>query len=168
LNILTITSCELLEVKRGGGTLGLFRFKLGTGDGGDGDCKEFEDDSEDAALNCARVCAILALIFGAVILLFGFFKQCLCKLPCTKIIMDVSGFGVQISMALVYVAWSNEICDTGGCEWGKGMTFNLCAQICYVAASCLVRCMREPRYERRKDEPDRRKAKKEPEEKTVR
>jgi hypothetical protein len=157
-----------LDVTKGGGTLGLFRFKLGTLDGGDGDCKEFDGDSEkDAALNCARVCAILALLFGAAILLFGFFKQCLCKLPCTQIIMDLSGLGVQISMALVYVAYANEICDNGGgCEWSTGMTFNLLAQICYIAASCLVRCMREPRYERRKNEQPARKSKKASKEET--
>jgi hypothetical protein len=150
-NILVITSCELLEVS-GDTTLGLFKFKPGELFGG-GDCREFEEKSEDPAVNCARVCSVMALIFGTAILFFGFFKQCLCKLPLTKLIMDLSGLGIQICMALVYVAWRNDVCETYGCEWGKGITFNLCAQICYLAASCLVRCMREPRYERRKDEP---------------
>jgi hypothetical protein len=96
--------------------------------------------------------AFFALIFGCLILLLGFFKQCLCKIPCTNIIMNISGFGVQISMALVYVAWANKLCDNGGCYWGEGMTYNLLAQIFYAVSSCLVRCMREPRYERRKDD----------------
>jgi hypothetical protein len=147
-NCLTLPSCELLESQnRGGGTLGLFRFKppgrLPSWTE-DLDCQKYDgnySEIEDAALNCARACAILALIFGAVILLFGFFKQCLCKIPCTKIIMNISGFGVQISMALVYVAWANKLCDNGGCFWGEGLIFNLLAQICYAVSSCFVRAV---------------------------
>lgn len=55
----------------------------------------------------------MALIFGAALLFFGLYKQCLCKLPLTKLIMDLSGLGIQICMALVYVVgWRNDICET--------------------------------------------------------
>jgi hypothetical protein len=47
-----------------------------------------------------------------------------------------------------------ELCDVVSCSWGKGSKYLLSTQICYLGASIFTRCMREPRYERKKNEPE--------------
>lgn len=100
----------------------------------------------------ARVCSVMALVFGLLLVFFGFFKQCLCKLPCSQLIMDISGTGVQISLALVWPVWRSEPCKTFGCQWGEAATFLLISQICYLGASIFSRCMRDPRYVRKQEQ----------------
>jgi hypothetical protein len=163
-NILLTTSCELFKVTDIV-TMGLFRYSVDNVDGGD--CQTIDDDDEnqlyeyrDAALNCGRVCSILALCFGAVLVLCAIIKQFLCPLPLAQKLIDISGTLVQIMLALVYVAWRTGACQDFGCEWGQGATMLVVTQLLYLAASIFTRCMREPRYERRKNEP-KREAKKE-------
>jgi hypothetical protein len=83
MNVMVISTCELLEVDRFG-HLGLFHFKLEA----DNECTKFSNQGdEDAALRCAQVCSIMGLGFGLAILVFGGFKQFLCEIPCTGIIL---------------------------------------------------------------------------------
>lgn len=46
-----------------------------------------------------------ALGFGCILTFFGFFNQCLCPLPCGRILMDVSSVLVQICSALVSASY---------------------------------------------------------------
>ena len=81
-------------------TLGLFKY------GEDGsDCKKTTGDLEDAALNCAKVCAVIALLLGFVIVLAAIIKQYLFKLPLAQMLLDGSSILTQIFLVLVYVAW---------------------------------------------------------------
>jgi hypothetical protein len=108
-------------------------------------------EATDWLLNMARVCSMMGLILGCILTFFGFFKQCLCPLPCSQIIIDISGVAVQISLALVWPMIRSDVCQTyGGCRWGGGATALILAQIFFFVASIFSRCMREPRYERRK------------------
>jgi hypothetical protein len=157
-NILLIQACDLLDLERNGsvqGSLGLFQWDDPT-DGNFGQCdtiSDLEDKAiEDKAFKCARVCAILALCFGAILFVFGFFKQCLCALPCTQILMDLSSTCVQIMLALVYVIWLSEACDLYVCVYGNGATYLIVTQLLWLAAGCFSRCMREGRRERNKGE----------------
>lgn len=115
------------------------------------------DESTDWLLNMARVCSMMAFILGCILTTFAFFKQCLCPLPCSQIIMDISGLMLQISLALVWPMIRSQVCETYGCSWGNGATALLLAQIFFFAASIFSRCMREPRYERRKERQNERK-----------
>ena len=96
---------------------------------------------------------MMALIFGCSLTFFGFFNQCLCPLPCGQRLMDISGVGVQLSLALTWPMIRSSVCDeNGGCRWGDGATALLLAQLFFFFASVFSRCMREPRYERRKED----------------
>lgn len=96
---------------------------------------------------------MMALVFGCILTFFGFFNQCLCPLPCGQRLMDISGVGVQLSLALTWPMIRSSVCDeNGGCRWGDGATALLLAQLFFFFASVFSRCMREPRYERRKED----------------
>ena len=97
-------------------------------------------------------CSMMALVFGCILTFFGFFNQCLCPLPCGQRLIDISGVGVQLALALTWPMIRSSVCDEyGGCSWGGGATALLLAQLFFFAASVFSRCMREPRYERRKE-----------------
>jgi hypothetical protein len=168
-NILLITTCELLDVSNGRiqGSVGLFSWK-DPSSGEDGECLEIsavEDRLiEDAALKCARVCSIMAIIFGGILLVFGFFKQCIIPLPCTQKLMDLSATFVQIFLGLVYVIWWTDLCDEFYCSYGNGSINLILTQLFWLAAGIFSRCMRPGRYERRdeiRDERDKKNAAKE-------
>mmetsp|Transcript_25503 Transcript_25503/g.60328 ORF Transcript_25503/g.60328 Transcript_25503/m.60328 type:complete len:209 (+) Transcript_25503:382-1008(+) len=155
-NSLLLTSCELLKL--GGvtrdGSIGLFYADFPNPNVAGEECTNIDnvegsDQLKDAAFNCARYCAILAFVFGAILLVFGVFKQCICPLPCTQLLMDVSGTFVQIMLALVYVIWLTEACNQYYCTYGQGGTYLVLTQIFWLGASCFTRCMRPGRYERR-------------------
>lgn len=103
---------------------------------------------EDAAFNCARVCSLLAFGFGGILLVFGFFQQCIIPLPCTQLLMDLSATGVQICLALVYVIWLSDACDIYQCAYGNGAWYLVATQILWLIVGCFARCMREGRSER--------------------
>lgn len=97
-------------------------------------------------------------------MVFGFFKQCLCPLPCSQILLDLSGIAVQISLALVWPVWRTSFCSTFGCQWGRGATALLVSQVFYLVASVFTRCMRDPRHVRKQREANEAPPKKEEEE----
>lgn len=153
-NSLLVSACDLLELRQGGvpvGTLGLFEFNNPQDDVNE--CVAISDiadrNIEDKAFKCARVTSLMAFGFGGVLLVFGFFKQCLFPLPCTELLMDLSSTGVQICLALVYVIWLSEACDLYQCVYGDGATYLICTQILWLIVGCFGRCMREGRSERK-------------------
>lgn len=150
-NVAVVSTCEMLELAKGQGSIGPWRADLGDG------CQSWgKDDSgeDDWLINMARACSMMALIFGCVLGFFGFFNQCLCPLPCSQRILDLSSVGVQIGLALTWPMIRSDICDLdGGCSWGSGSTALILAQLLYLAAGIFTRCMREPRYMRRQDGP---------------
>jgi preprotein translocase subunit SecY len=117
------------------GSLGLFEWQL---PGVHPYCVEIADVQnravDDTALKCARVCALLALCFGAILLVFGFFKQCLCPLPCSQLLMDLLSTCVQIMLASVYVVWLTDACDEYYCNYGDGAIYLILTQIFWLAA----------------------------------
>lgn len=154
MNALLVTSCELLDLNARGfkqGSIGLLEFNNPLDPDVD-ECVPVTDlldrEIEDRAFRCAQISAFMAFGFGGVLLLFGFFKQCLCKLPCTKLMMDISATGVQICLALVYVIWMSEACDIYTCVYGDGATYLLSTQVLWLIVGCFARCMREGRSER--------------------
>merc|ERR1712238_550260 len=93
------------------------------------------EEEKDAAFNCARVCAVVAFIFGATLLVFGFFQQCLCELPCSQTIMDVCGGTIQIFLALTYVVWHTSLCreSDNRCSFGStGGSYLILTQIFWL------------------------------------
>lgn len=152
-NSLLLKSCDLLDL--GGlqqevGSLGLYFADFP--DQQDASCVKIDDQSgvnKDAAFNCARVCAVMAFCFGAILLVFGVFRQYIIPLPCTQLLMDVSGGCVQITLSLVYVIWLTDACNTFYCTFGQGGTYLILTQCFWLGASCFTRCMRPGRHERR-------------------
>jgi hypothetical protein len=153
-NALLLTSCDLLDLSGGfnKGSLGLFQWN-NPSDGKEDECFDFPPDEEreieDKALKCAQVCAILALCFGGVLFVFGFFKQCIIPLPCSQRIMDLTSACVQLFLALVYVVWASKACDFYSCSYGDGATYLIVTQFLWLGAGCFSRCMRDGRWERR-------------------
>jgi hypothetical protein len=136
------------------GTLGLFKYEFDGaigGYGGTDGCVRISN-VDDTALKCAQVCSILALVFGAAILFFGVFKQCLCNLPFSGLILSVSYLCVQISLALVWVIYDTSVCANGRCEWSEGATYLIVAQALYFVSGIFTYCLPEPRYKRCREE----------------
>jgi hypothetical protein len=147
-----VLGCDMLNLVLRNGSIGPWRADI---DGGG--CVMWGNDAAiiaqaDWLINMGRVCSMLGLIMGCILTFFAIFKQCLCPLPCSQCILDLSGLGLQISLALVWPMIRSTVCDEYGCRWGSGATALLLAQIFFLAAGCFTRCMREPRYERRKKE----------------
>ena len=143
----------MLELRQAGitrGSIGLFEFNNPLDDSDE--CITISDiadrDIEDKAFKCARVSALMAFGFGGILLVFGFFKQCLFPLPCTQFLMDLSATGVQICLGLVYVIWLSEACDLYDCVYGSGATYLILTQAFWLIVGCFARCMREGRRER--------------------
>jgi hypothetical protein len=148
-----VASCELLYLQSSGvkqGSIGLFKFDnpLDSSDG----CVAVTDiadrEIEDKSFLCARICALMALGFGAVLLVLGFSKQFLVPLPMTHLFMDISATVVQICLALVYVIWMSEACDAFTCVYGDGVWYLLATQVLWLIVGCCSRCMREGRSEK--------------------
>lgn len=98
---------------------------------------------------------MMAMVGGLIFAVFAFFNQCLCPLPCSQRIIDLSGVVVQIGLALTWPIIRSSICDSnGGCYWGDGSWALFFAHIFYFAASVFSRCMRDPRYKRRQERKD--------------
>ncbi len=152
-NALLVSSCDLLELRAQGvtqGTLGLFQYRNPTLDSDE--CTDVSDiasrNIEDKAFKCARITSLMAFGFGGILLVFGFFKQCIFPLPCTHLLMDLAATGVQICLALVYVIWLSEACDLYQCAYGDGANYLVATQILWMIVGCFSRCMREGRSER--------------------
>lgn len=144
-----VGSCEVIVLSRGAGTIGPWRADIeGSG------CQGWDKDTAgtDWLINMARACSMMGLVFGCILAVFGFFNQCLCPLPCTQKILDISGVATQISLALTWPMIRSSLCDPYGCEWGGGATALLLSQLFYFIANVFARCMREPRYKRKKEE----------------
>jgi len=157
MNSLLLSNCELLTFHRRGqkiGSIGLVRWEAP----GSNECSEVGEieveegrfvDPVDNAWKCARVCAAIAFLGGAVLSFFGFMKQCVIPLPCSQRIIDLMTTVVTIALALVYVIWMTDICDFYSCQYGDGGTYLIVTQILWLGAGCFTRCMRDGRYERR-------------------
>jgi hypothetical protein len=159
-NSAVVGGCKMLKL-RDGGSISPWRANIdGSG------CQSWEKDDtdlDDWIINMARACCVMALVFGAILAVFAFFNQCLLPLPCTQKILDLSGLGVQISLALTWPMIRSDVCDSfGGCSWGDDATALLLSQIFYLIASIFARCMREPRYKRRQEKAEERKGDVEP------
>lgn len=149
-NVYVVTTCDMLELSGNLGKIGPWRAEIrGTTDGCEGWDKA---DSDDWRINMARATSMMGLCFGCVLLFVGFFKQCIVPLPCSQILMDISGMGSSVSLALVWPIARSDVCSLIGCRWGSGATALLVSMCLYVAASLFARCMREPRYIRRQNE----------------
>jgi hypothetical protein len=151
-NAAVVGTCKMLKLNRGAGYIGPWRADIdGSG------CISWDKDAtelDDWIINMARACSLMALCFGSVLALFAFFNQCLCPLPCTQPILDFSGVALQISLALTWPMVRTSACDEfGGCTWDDGATSLLLSQVFYFCASIFTRCMREPRWKRRQNEP---------------
>ena len=130
------------------GSIGPFRANMnGTG------CETWElyelGENFDWRINMGRVCSVIALAFGLVMMIFAFFNQCLCRCPKSQFVMDLSGVAVQICLALTWPMILAAVCREYGCIFGSGATALGLAEIFYLIASVLARCMREPRYVRK-------------------
>ncbi len=155
-NALLIVDCELLKLnwRLGTGSLGLFKFNP-VSQIIPVECISISKEIfitlgiDDAAYKCARVCSVMAFIFGALLLVLIIFKQCIFPLPCSQFLMDISSTIIQVSLALVYVIWMSSACNLYVCEFGEGSIYLILAQIFWFSAGCFTRCMRGGRWERR-------------------
>ena len=137
LNILVIQSCELVEFH--GGSLGLFKY--GVSENGKIGCAGYSGDVEDAAIKYAQMWSVLAVGFGlSLMILMGLLHQRIYSFPfCSDLILlNIISIGVQLSMAHVYIVWKNDVCETYGCEWGRGSVYNAGAQLMYLVASSIA------------------------------
>ena len=65
-------------------------------------------------------------------------------------ILNVFNFAHPFKSPSTY--FRTETCDQLKCEWGQGSKYLFGTQLCYFIAGIFTRCMRDPCYERRRDE----------------
>jgi hypothetical protein len=129
-------TCELLKFP--GGSLGLFKY---SGNEAGHECAKYSGEAEDPAIKYAQMWSQLAVAFGCFFLaLVVVLQQRVYQLPyfLDSILLNFLSIGVQLSMAHVYIASKNDICETYGCGWGRGLVYNAVAQALYLIASVLV------------------------------
>jgi len=148
-NAMLLASCDFMGIEnfvgRDQGSFGLYKFRAP----GDEKCSDIPEDAGDGWFTTAQVCAVIAFCAGGILLVLAFFKQCIVPLPCTQRLMDLSATLVQVCLALVYLVWGSEICDTYHCFYGDQGTLLILTQVFWLAAGCFSRCMRPGRFERR-------------------
>jgi hypothetical protein len=153
-NSAVIGTCQMLQLGRGAGAISVPDAPIFNGSG----CTCWDKDATELdvwILNMARACSMMAPLC-CILAHFGFCtfaNQCLCPMPCTQKVLDISVAGVQLSLALTWPMVQTAACNEfGGCTWADGSTALLLAQLFYFFASIFSRCMREPRYKRKQNE----------------
>lgn len=153
-NLVVLGSCEYLEASPIANVqllqMGVFRYSLdlpGSFFNTNGECVTYKSDTDDAAIRTAQVCAVLAPIFGLVLILLIFVNQCCRPIPCSGIIISISYVGAQICTALIWLVYRADVCNIPdiGCDWSTAANTNLLAQIMYLVAAILHRCMPSPK-----------------------
>jgi hypothetical protein len=147
-----LLSCDLVEydVPSGtGGTLGLFLYELK--DGSSEGCLPFtEETAEDSTFGPARTGAIAAFTLALCLLALNTIHYSFVTIPQKDVVFYVIGAVMQLSLALVQLLWTNELCDTYGCRMGDGSSWTGLAHIMYLAATCISLFIDEPQHSRAK------------------
>ena len=150
-NAMFITACDFMNIELAGGFAGTFAFWKYK-ESGQSECTDLPDDFGDGWFRTAQLCTIIALCSGGILLVFGFFKQCIIPLPCSQLIMDLASTLTQVCLALVYLVWLSETCkEDYDCTWGDSGILLILTQVFWLAAGCFTRCMRPGRRERAKE-----------------
>jgi len=162
-----LASCNLLSLDGDTSTGSYGLFFLNVPDSGTDQCTEIRaideitglygdgiiwQPREDHHLRAAQIGCSFALGCGFALVIFVFFRQFFCPLPCSGFIMDVCGLAVQVGLAMVYLLWLSDGCTYFECDYGEGMPFLICAQVFWMIAGCFIKCMRPSAAERKKME----------------
>ena len=148
-NLWVGSSCEFLESPGQTLEIGIFHYSLnlpGSEFHTGGECERFEDrKADDGYVRTAQVCAVLAPIFGLILIILITLNQCCCPIPCSGIIVSLSYTGTQICTALIWLVHKTDLCDVTGCDWGQAASGNVLAQIMYFIAAVFHKCMPSPK-----------------------
>ena len=160
LNLLVGASCEFFQSSSSheySVRLGAFSFSVDDPDSyyyTAGECEDYsawrDEDDTSNAIRTAQVSALLAPCCGIVLVLIIVAQQMLFPVPFSGSLISLLYTGAQIGTALVWLLRQNDLCKNvvGGCEWGEAATWNMIAQICYLAAAILHQYIPDPRSRR--------------------
>lgn len=116
----------------GGGTIGLFGFQFDEGNGG---CQPFTEYAEtDGTFPPARLGVLMAFALGFLLVCLNMIHYSLYSIPYKSIWFSLLGALQQVSLGLLQIIWSNDLCDTFGCTMGLGYSWIGLAHVLYVAA----------------------------------
>ena len=146
-NFFGIVSCDFVEydVPSGtGGSLGLFLYKLK--DASEGSRPFTESTAEEYSFGPARTGAIAAFTISLCLLALNAIHYSRWAIPKKDVVFYVLGVIMQLSLALVQLMWTNELCETYGCRMGSGGSWTGVAHIMYLAATCISLFIDEPQH----------------------
>ena len=153
-NFLLIFACDFMSIENilgtEQGTFGLFKYQDPLSS--DGECIDISENSEylDGWFKTAQTCSIIALCSGAILAFYATCQQCICPLPCSQLVLDLSSTLTQVCLALVYLVWGSDVCKQQfNCYYGDSGGLLIATQVFWLAAGCFTRCMRDGRHERR-------------------
>mmetsp|Transcript_36413 Transcript_36413/g.88180 ORF Transcript_36413/g.88180 Transcript_36413/m.88180 type:complete len:284 (+) Transcript_36413:47-898(+) len=107
------------------------------------------DPSHDEVLAFAQIGGILALIFGVLLLVNITIRQFCKELKWYKLILYITGTGIQVTLGWVHLIWWSKGCDFFYCKYGGGTTSLIIAEVLWLLACILTNYMRPSKVERK-------------------
>ena len=150
-NFVGMLSCDLLEYtppSSGGGTIGLFGFRLDNHNGSSSSsCVPFSEYAEDdGTFRPARIGTLMALTLAIVLLCLNLVHYSFCTILHKEVLFCTIGALQQLSLALIRVLSWNSLCETYGCTLGEGNSWIGLAHVMYLASMCINVFIGEPNH----------------------
>lgn len=93
------SSCKYLESNTGNLEVGIYRYSLdldGSQYDTNGECTKYGSKAADGYVRTAQVCAVMAPVFGLVLLVSIPIQQFCCNIPCSGILVSLCYVGAQV------------------------------------------------------------------------
>jgi len=98
-NFWVLGSCKYLESRTGNLELGIYRYSLDLPNSPydtNGECTKYGSKASDGYVRTGQVCAVLAPVFGLVLLVTIVIQQFFCNIPCSGILVSLCYIGAQV------------------------------------------------------------------------
>lgn len=112
---------------------------------------------EDDYLRAAQIGGTFSFACGFILLVFVVCRQFFCPLPCSEFLMDVCCLAIQVGLGMVYLIYMSDGCYYFECGLSSAGGVLIAAQVMWMFAFCLTKCMRPSAFQRKKAEEEERK-----------
>jgi len=107
---------------------------------------------EDDYLRAAQIGGTFSFACGFILLVFVVCRQFFCPLPCSEFLMDVCCLAIQVGLGMVYLIYMSDGCYYFECGLSSAGGVLIAAQVMWMFAFCLTKCMRPSAFQRKKAE----------------
>lgn len=107
---------------------------------------------EDDYLRAAQIGGTFSFACGFILLVFVSCRQFFCPLPCSEFLMDVCCLAIQVGLGMVYLIYMSDGCYYFQCGLSSAGGVLIAAQVMWMFAFCLTKCMRPSAFQRKKAE----------------